>query len=56
MNKSAQVGDILKDRHGQDRVVDNVMNFFRSKEPENGRASEPQNYHNEDILDSNKLK
>jgi len=56
MNKSAQIGEILKDRHGQNRVVDNVMNFFRTKEPENGRTSEPQINYIDGIVNANKLK
>ena len=34
LNKSAQIGEILRDRNNQNRVVDNVMNFFKYKEPE----------------------
>ena len=33
-SEKKQVGEILKDRSQQSRVVDNVMNFFRYKDPE----------------------
>ena len=32
MNKSANIGEILKDQSSQNRVVDNVMNYFRYKD------------------------
>ena len=31
---SSQIGEILKDAHTQNRVADNVMNFFRYKDSE----------------------
>ena len=34
VNRSAMIGDILKDRSQQSRIVDNVMNFFKYKDPE----------------------
>ena len=33
----SQIGEILKDAHTQNRVVDNVMNFFRYKDSENNK-------------------
>ena len=32
LETSSQLGDILKDTQNQNRVVDNVMNFFRYKD------------------------
>ena len=34
LNRSTQIDDILADRMGQGHIVDNVMNFFRYKDPE----------------------
>ena len=43
LNRSAQIGDILRDRGQQNRVVDNVMNFFRYKDPAEMSHLVPQN-------------
>lgn len=34
LNRSAQLGEILTDKMNASKVVDNVMNFFRYKEPD----------------------
>jgi len=57
MNRSAQLGEILMDKQNQSRVVDNVLNFFRYKDPERHQqlfsqtqtmqSIEPKGLHNE---------
>lgn len=50
LNRSTQIDDILADRMNQGHIVDNVMNFFRYKDPERYGQVQPLQQRQPDAL------